>query len=164
MDHPTNKLIIITNFQFWKTSLWSRGNVHPAGFSVNTVASFPPFTVMVLNLQWGASLLGREVKLLHSELLNSWKNQVMNKTWQTLITTWQDNNVNFVHIWCTLQSDIFYACDKFMRDCQNGPLNKFMRFLFMHSSAYESNVLVWRNKNLCNINLCDLCLTHIIHK
>ena len=29
----------------------------------------------------------------------------------------------------------FSACEKFMRICQNGPFDKFMRFLFMRSSA-----------------------------
>ena len=29
----------------------------------------------------------------------------------------------------------FYACEKFMQICQNGPIDKFMQFLFMHSSA-----------------------------
>ena len=29
----------------------------------------------------------------------------------------------------------FYAREKFMQICQNGPLDKFMRFLFMYSSA-----------------------------
>ena len=28
-----------------------------------------------------------------------------------------------------------YACEKFMQICQNGPLDKFMRFLFMRSST-----------------------------
>ena len=29
----------------------------------------------------------------------------------------------------------FYVREKFMRSCQNGPLDKFMRFLFMRPSA-----------------------------
>ena len=29
----------------------------------------------------------------------------------------------------------FYAHEIFMQICQNGPLDKFMQFLFMHSSA-----------------------------
>ena len=29
-----------------------------------------------------------------------------------------------------------YAHEKFMQICQNRPLDKFMRFLFMHSSAF----------------------------
>ena len=29
----------------------------------------------------------------------------------------------------------FYACEKFIRIRQNGPLEKFMRFLFMRSSV-----------------------------
>ena len=56
----------------------------------------------------------------------------------------------------------FYARDKFMRICQNGSLDKFMRFLFMHSSAL-CIVSVWHDKNLCDTNLCDMCLTCIIH-
>ena len=35
---------------------------------------------------------------------------------------------------CTVKRH-FYAREKFMRICQNGPLDKFMRFLFMRSSA-----------------------------
>ena len=30
----------------------------------------------------------------------------------------------------------FYVRDKFMQIHQNGPLDKFMRFLFMHCSIY----------------------------
>ena len=43
-----------------------------------------------------------------------------------------------------------------MRICQNGPLDKFMRFLLM----LHSNVL--HDKNLCDTNLCDLRLTCMI--
>ena len=30
----------------------------------------------------------------------------------------------------------FYVCEKFMRICQNGPLDKFMQFLYMRSSNF----------------------------
>ena len=50
----------------------------------------------------------------------------------------------------------FYECEKFMRICQNGSLDKFMRFLLM----LRSNVL--HDKNLCDTNLRDLRLTCII--
>ena len=48
-----------------------------------------------------------------------------------------------------------------MQICQNRPLDKSMRLLFMCSSTFmHSNV--WRDKYLCGTNLCDLCLTRII--
>ena len=67
---------------------------------------------------------------------------------------------------CIPQSDIFMHVTNLCEFVKMGlSINLCAFYLFMHStSAYESNVLVWRNKNLCNINLCDLRLTHIIHK
>ena len=44
---------------------------------------------------------------------------------------------------------------------KNGPLGKFMRFLFMHSSAL-CIVTYGAIKKLCGTNLCDLHLTCII--
>jgi hypothetical protein len=48
-----------------------------------------------------------------------------------------------------------------MRIGQNGPLDKFMRFLY-YVSKCSMYCDVWRNKNLCETNLCDRHLTHII--
>ena len=47
-----------------------------------------------------------------------------------------------------------------MQICQNRPLDEFMQYSFMCSSALC--IVTWHNKSLCSTNLCDLCLTHII--
>ena len=47
-----------------------------------------------------------------------------------------------------------YVCDKF-RICQNGPLDKFMQFLFICSSIEMYGII-------CGTNLCDPSLTRII--
>ena len=51
----------------------------------------------------------------------------------------------------------------FMQICQNGPIDKSMRFLFMRWSALCIGTYAWCDKNLCGMNLCDRGLTHIIH-
>ena len=57
----------------------------------------------------------------------------------------------------------FSAREKIMRIGQNGPLEKFMRFLFMHLNvACITNIILWRNNIYADTNLCDRCLTHII--
>ena len=54
----------------------------------------------------------------------------------------------------------FSAREKIMRIGQNGPLEKFMLFLFMRLNvACIANI--WRD-NICDINLCYRCLTRII--
>ena len=52
-----------------------------------------------------------------------------------------------------------YAHENIMRINQNGPLKKFTRFSFQRFMYYN----VWRDKNLCSTNICDWCLTRIIH-
>ena len=45
---------------------------------------------------------------------------------------------------------------------QNGPLEKFTRFLFMHLNvAYITNIHVWRDIIYADTNLCDHHLTRI---
>ena len=39
--------------------------------------------------------------------------------------------INDVRLFYDIVKRHFYACEKFMRICQNGPLDKFMRFLFV---------------------------------
>ena len=48
-----------------------------------------------------------------------------------------------------------------MRICQNGPLDKFMQFLFMRSSTL-CKVIYGTIKNLCRTNLCDQIWPRII--
>ena len=48
-----------------------------------------------------------------------------------------------------------------MRICQNRPLDKFMRFLFMRYSALY--IVMYGAIKICGTNLCDLHLTRIIH-
>ena len=43
--------------------------------------------------------------------------------------------------------------DKFMRIHQNGPLDKFMQFLFMHSSILC--IVMYGAINLCSTDLCN---------
>ena len=50
---------------------------------------------------------------------------------------------------------------KIMRIRQNGPFEKFMRFLFMCSSV--SCTVMYSVIKIYVTNLCDQCLTHIIH-
>jgi hypothetical protein len=58
----------------------------------------------------------------------------------------------------------FYVREKIMRIGQNGPLDKFTRFLFMRLNVPCIVIyIVWRDKNLCETNLCDCHLTRIIH-
>ena len=45
---------------------------------------------------------------------------------------------------------------------QNGPLEKFTRFLFMRLNvAYIANIHVWRDNIYADTNLCDHRLTRI---
>ena len=50
--------------------------------------------------------------------------------------------------------------EKFMRICQNGPLDNFMRFLFVFYRFMPR--YIWRDKNLCGTNSCDQRLTRMI--
>ena len=50
-----------------------------------------------------------------------------------------------------------------MRICENGPLNKFMRFLFMRSSTLCIVTYSALEIYMGQIYAIDLCLTHIIH-
>ena len=47
-----------------------------------------------------------------------------------------------------------------MQICRNGPLDRFMRFLFTHSSI--QCIVTYGTTKICGTNLCDLCLTRII--
>ena len=64
---------------------------------------------------------------------------------------------NFIKMWamgCTVNDTVkqhFSACDKFMRICQNRPIDKFMWFLFMYSSTLC--IVTYASTNLCNRNL-----------
>ena len=124
MDHPTNKLIIIIQQIFSsERPVYDLEAVHILQGS--------------LLIQWRVSPRSLWWYWTCSEgqlyLGGRWNSYTLNCStpekikWQTLINTRQDDNVNFVHIWYILQSDIFMH-DKFMRVCQNGPFNKFMRF------------------------------------
>ena len=55
----------------------------------------------------------------------------------------------------------FSACEKIMRIGQNGPLEKFTRFLFMCLNvACITNI--WRDNIYADTNLCDRRLTRMI--
>ena len=55
----------------------------------------------------------------------------------------------------------FSECEKIMRIGQNGPLEKFTRFLFMHLNvACITNI--WRDNIYDDTNLCDRPLTRIM--
>ena len=59
---------------------------------------------------------------------------------------------------CNFCIQLFNLCDKFMQIHQNGPLDKFMRLLFMCSSTLC--IVSYGAIKLCGTNLCDLRLIH----
>ena len=50
----------------------------------------------------------------------------------------------------------FNAYDKFMSIQQNRPLDKFMQFIFMRSSALSMIVMSWRDTDLCNLRVARI--------
>ena len=140
MDHPTNKLIIIIQQIFSsERPVYDLEAVH---ILQGSLLIWSPVSPRSLWWYWTCSegqlyLGGR----WNSYTLNcSTPEKSSDEQNVTLINTRQDDNVNFVHITMYTAKWHFYAYDKFMRVCQNGPFNK---FIFIHSSAYESNVLVY---------------------
>ena len=66
-----------------------------------------------------------------------------------------------VRLHCVPQSDTFMPMINLCKICQNGPLDKFMQFLFMRSSV-QCIVMYGMITNM-QYYLCDRYLTRIIH-